>query len=75
MASLDKWDDYTAAKENMFVWTDTEVAPWTVVKSNDKKRARVNAMRHVLSKFDYDNKDYDVVGQPDPLIVGRALSD
>ena len=75
LASLDKWQDYTAAKEDMFAWTDTEVAPWTVVKSNDKKRARVNAMRHVLSKFDYDNKDHEVVGRPDPLIVGRALGD
>lgn len=75
LASLDKWDDYTAAKEDMFAWTDTETAPWTVVKSNDKKRARVNAMRFVLSKFDYDNKDHDVVGRPDPLIVGRALGD
>jgi len=75
LASLDKWDDYTAAKEDMFAWTDTEMAPWTVVKSNDKKRARINAMRYVLSKFDYDNKDLDVVGRPDPLIVGRALAD
>ena len=74
LASLDKWDDYTAAKEDMFTWTDTEVAPWTVIKSNDKKRARVNAMRHVLSKFEYTDKDYEAVGQPDPLIVGRALS-
>ncbi len=75
LASLDKWDDYTNAKEDMFAWTDTEVAPWTVVKSNDKKRARINAMRHVLNTFDYDNKDHDVVGRPDHLIVGRALSD
>ena len=75
LASLDKWDDYTQAKEDMFALTDTEFAPWIVVKSNDKKRARINAMRHVLSKFDYDNKDYEVIGQPDPLIVGRALSD
>jgi len=75
LASLDKWDDYTAAKEDMFSWTDTEAAPWTVVKSNDKKRARINAMRHLLSKFDYENKDHQVVGQPDPLIVGRALAD
>ena len=51
------------------------IAPWTVVKSNDKKRARVNAMRHVLGKFDYDGKDHEVVGQADPLIVGRALPD
>jgi polyphosphate kinase 2 len=72
LASLDKWDSYTAAKEEMFAWTDTEIAPWTVVKSNDKKRARINAMRYVLGKFDYDNKDHEVVGRADPLIVGVA---
>ncbi|CAN5859542.1 polyphosphate kinase 2 [soil metagenome] len=75
LASLDKWDDYTAAKEDMFAQTDTDVSPWTVVKSNDKKRARINAMRFVLGKFDYDNKDHEVVGHADPLIVGRALTD
>jgi polyphosphate kinase 2 len=75
LASLDKWDDYTAAKEDMFALTDTDIAPWMVVKSNDKKRARVNAMRHVLGKFDYDDKDHEVVGEADPLIVGRALTD
>ena len=75
MASVDKWDDYTAAKEEMFGATDTDIAPWIVVKSNDKKRARINAMRHLLAKFDYDEKDDDVVGEPDPLIVGRALED
>ena len=75
LASLDKWGDYTAAKEDMFASTDTDVAPWIVVKSNDKKRARVNAMRYVLSKFEYDNKDHEIVGVPDPLLVGRALTD
>jgi polyphosphate kinase len=75
LQSLDKWDDYTAAKEDMFALTDTEVAPWTVVRSNDKKRARVNAMRHILGKFDYDDKDHEVVGEADPLIVGRAQPD
>jgi polyphosphate kinase len=75
MESLDKWDDYTAAKEEMFAATDTDAAPWIVVKSNDKKRARINAMRYVLAQFDYDDKDSDVVGEPDPLIVGRALAD
>jgi polyphosphate kinase 2 len=75
MESLDRWDDYTAAKEEMFAATDTDVAPWIVVKSNDKKRARINAMRYVLAQFDYDDKDSDVVGEPDPLIVGRALAD
>ena len=63
LASLDKWDDYTAAKEDMFALTDTDDAPWTVVKSNDKKRARINAMRYVLDKFDYDNKDHEIVGR------------
>jgi polyphosphate kinase 2 len=75
MESLNKWDDYTAAKEEMFAATDTDAAPWIVVKSNDKKRARINAMRYVLAQFDYDDKDSDVVGEPDPLIVGRALAD
>ena len=53
LASLDKWDAYTEAKEAMFFHTDTADAPWTVVKSNDKKRARIEAMRHVLARFDY----------------------
>jgi polyphosphate kinase len=72
LASLDKWDDYTEAKEAMFFYTDTADAPWTVVKSNDKKRARVEAMRHVLNRFDYDGKDQEIVGTPDPQIVGPA---
>ena len=56
----------------MFFYTDTADAPWTVLKSNDKKRARVDALRHVLHTLDYDDKDLDVVGQPDPLILGQA---
>jgi polyphosphate kinase 2 len=71
-ASLDKWDDYTEAKEAMFFYTDTADAPWVIVKSNDKKRARLNCMKHFLSTIDYPNKDHAVIGQPDPLIVGRA---
>ncbi len=71
-ASLDRWDDYTEAKEAMFFYTDTADAPWVIVKSNDKKRARLNAMRHFLSTLDYPGKDPEVVGVPDPLIVGRA---
>ncbi|WP_082485279.1 polyphosphate kinase 2 [Rathayibacter sp. Leaf296] len=74
LASLDKWEDYTAAKEAMLAATDTDDAPWTVVKSNDKKRARLEAMRHVLSLYEYDGRDDEVVGAhgPDPLIVGPA---
>jgi polyphosphate kinase 2 len=72
LASLDRWDDYTAAKEAMFETTDTEFAPWTVVKSNDKKRARINAMRYVLEQFDYSRRDNTVVTAPDPQVVGPA---
>ena len=57
----------------MFLRTDTDHAPWTSVKSNDKKRARLNTMRHFLSRFDYEDKDFDVVGEPDPLIVKRGI--
>jgi polyphosphate kinase 2 len=72
LASLDKWDEYTEAKETMFVHTDTADAPWTVIKSNDKKRARLAAMRHVLSRLDYADRDRNAVGVPDPQIVGSA---
>lgn len=71
-ASLDKWDTYTAAKEAMFFATDTADAPWIVVKSNCKKRARLNTMRYVLHRLNYDQKDPERIGSVDPLIVGRA---
>ncbi|GAA1602172.1 polyphosphate kinase 2 [Actinoplanes couchii] len=72
LASLDKWDDYTEAKEAMFFYTDTADAPWTVVKSNDKKRARLAAMRYVLNRFPYHGKDPEIVAAPDPQILGPA---
>jgi polyphosphate kinase 2 len=72
LASLDKWHDYTKAKEAMFVHTDTADAPWTVIKSNCKKRARLNAMRYVLRKLPYTGKDIEKIGHIDPLLVGRA---
>jgi polyphosphate kinase len=68
--SLGKWDEYTEAKEAMFFYTDTADAPWTVVKSNDKKRARLAAMRHVLAQFDYPDKDEAVLGAPDTAVIG-----
>jgi polyphosphate kinase 2 len=71
-ASLSKWDDYTEAKEAMFFYSDTADAPWTIIKSNDKKRARINCMRHFLNAIDYPDKDTKIVKKPDPLIVGRA---
>jgi polyphosphate kinase len=70
--SLDKWDAYTEAKEAMFFYTDTADAPWTVIKSNDKKRGRIGALRYVLHALPYADKDAKVVGVPDPLIVGSA---
>ncbi len=72
LASLDKWDAYTEAKEAMFFYTDTADAPWTVIKSDDKKRARINAMRFVLNSLPYPNKNPDILLTPDPLIVGNA---
>ena len=72
MASLDKWDEYTKAKESMFFYTDTADAPWTVVKSDCKKRARLNTMRFVLHRLPYPNKSLDTIGPVDPLLVGRA---
>lgn len=70
--SLDRWDDYTAAKEAMFFHTDTADAPWTVIKSDDKKRARLNCIRHFLHSLDYPGKNLKVAHQPDPLLVDRA---
>jgi polyphosphate kinase 2 len=70
IASLDKWDDYTEAKEAMFFYTDTADSPWTIIKSDDKRRARLNAMLHFLSGLEYPEKNTSVVRSPDPLIVG-----
>ena len=72
LASLDKWDSYTKAKEAMFFHTDTADTPWSVIKSDCKKRARLNAMRYVLHKLPYSNKDLLRIGPVDPLLVGRA---
>ena len=70
IALMDKWDAYTDAKNEIFRRTHSAHAPWTVVKSNDKKRARLAAMRSLLVQFDYEDKDHAVVGTPDPLLVG-----
>jgi polyphosphate kinase 2 len=72
LASLDKWDHYTRAKEVMFLHTDTSDAPWTVVKSDCKKRARLNAMRYLLQRLPYTGKDVASIGSVDTLLVGRA---
>ncbi len=71
-ASLNKWGDYTEAKEAMFFYTDTADAPWTIIKSNDKKRARLECMAHFLNALDYPGKNLKIAKAPDPNIVGRA---
>ena len=71
-ASLDKWDEYTEAKEAMFFYTDTADAPWTIIKSSDKKRARIACMQHFLDSLKYPKKNKRVVRNPDPLIVGQS---
>ena len=72
LASLDRWDDYTIAKEAMFLHTDTPDSPWTVIKSDCKKRARLNCMRYLLQRLPYTGRDLAVIGTVDPLLVGRA---
>lgn len=72
LASFDKWDEYTKAKEAMFFHTDTADSPWTVLKSDCKKRARLNALRFLLHSFPYKSKDVKRIGEVDPLLVGRA---
>ena len=66
------WAEYTEAKEAMFFYTDTADAPWTIVKSDDKKRARLNCMQHFLSGLEYPDKNTHVVRGPDPLLVGSS---
>ena len=69
-AAVSLWGEYTRAKEAMFFYTDTAACPWTIIKSDDKKRARLNCLQDFLSKLDYPDKDLSVVTDPDPLIVG-----
>ena len=67
-----RWDDYTDAKNKLFELTDSEHGPWTIVKTEDKQRGRLEAIKHVLNQFDYDDKDEEVIGEADPLIVTPA---
>jgi polyphosphate kinase 2 len=72
VASLGRWDEYTEAKESMFYHTDKNFSPWVVIRSDDKKRARLNAMRYVLDKFEYENKNHQSIIPIDRQIIGRA---
>ncbi|CAN3701167.1 Polyphosphate kinase PPK2B [Microbacterium sp. MM2322] len=75
LESLGRWEDYGAAKDEMFTRTDKNYAQWTIIRSNDKRRARLNAMRFFLSQFEYEGKDAAIVGEPDPLLVLRGKKD
>jgi polyphosphate kinase 2 len=72
LASLNKWDDYTMAMEDMFQYTHTMDTPWIVIRGNDKRRARLNVMRAVLSSIAYADKDESIARLPDPLIAGSG---
>jgi polyphosphate kinase 2 (PPK2 family) len=70
LAAIDKWDDYSKAKEDMFRFTHTAASPWTVIRANDKRRTRLEAIRSVLYALDYEGKEHKVVDKPDLQIVG-----
>ncbi|MEP0942852.1 MAG: polyphosphate kinase 2 [Rhizobiaceae bacterium] len=70
--ALHKWDDYTAARDKMMAVTDSPHAPWTVISSNDKRRARLNAIRHVLLAMDYEGKDLEAIGELDSNVISSA---
>jgi polyphosphate kinase 2 len=72
LAAIPKWDDYTRAQHEMFRFTHTATAPWTAVRANDQRRARLELIRTVLSAIDYDGRDRDIVGTPDAKIVGAG---
>ena len=70
IASLNKWGDYTDKRDRMLKETNTDHAPWTVVRANDKRRARINVIRHILTTLDYDGKDRKAIGEIDDKILG-----
>ena len=70
--SLAKWDEYTTVRDTMLANTHTEFAPWSIIRTNDKKRGRINAMRRVLASLDYEGKDADKIGQLDENIIGEG---
>ena len=75
LKAIGKWDEYTRARQTMFMTTDTTVSPWVVVKSNDKRRARINCIRHFLSSLHYAEKDSKALGKIDDAVVGSAFQD
>ncbi|ANH02668.1 MULTISPECIES: polyphosphate kinase 2 [Shinella] len=72
IAALNKWGDYTEKRDRMLKETHTDHAPWTVVRGNDKRRARLNLIRHILMTLDYEGKDEKAIGEIDRKIVGAG---
>jgi polyphosphate kinase 2 (PPK2 family) len=72
LAAIYRWDDYTAARHDILRFTHTSTAPWTVVRANDRRRARLETIRVVLSSIDYESRDGTLVGTPYPKIVGKG---
>lgn len=72
IVGMQKWDDYTLARNTMIQATHLAYAPWTVVRMNDKRRGRLEVLRHILLNTDYEGKDLDAIGSPDAKIVGSG---
>lgn len=72
IAGITRWDDYTKARDLMMKETHTDHAPWTVIRSNDKRRARIEAVRHVLLALDYTGRNLDLIGKPDSKVIGSG---
>lgn len=72
LKALAKWDDYTAARDRMLAATSLPDVPWTIVRMNDKRRGRLEIIRHVLDQFQYEGRDDAVLGGSDPSIIGLS---
>ena len=72
IAAMTKWDDFTAARDRMVAATHSDHAPWLIVRANDKRRARLALMRHVLRSIDYEGRDETMIGEPDSRIFGSG---
>jgi polyphosphate kinase 2 (PPK2 family) len=72
LAAIEKWDVYTEAQRDTFRFTHTAISPWMVIRANDQRRARLEAIRTVLAETSYEGKDEQLVGKPDPLLVGAG---
>ncbi|MDB5649503.1 MAG: polyphosphate kinase 2, partial [Hyphomicrobiales bacterium] len=72
--AIEKWDDYSHAYDATLAATDRAEAPWTIVRANDKRRTRLEVIRHILLMLDYEGKDKTAVGEADTHIVLSATT-